>query len=205
MTPFQYHFPHFLEIEKLNQELHPFNLSAHLFIDHDQKDAEYLAIGTRKQDSNTSPSQNLLFPYGTFLMIQNSSLFTWQKYHEGLEIRKYDLTHQDIHSSMKSDLVNILKCSPGKHLHADKLQFDHFITFSRKENLITPDESFEKYVIVHLNKYHLTIIPFDEFNETGGDPMYKWPALATLDLNSGKLHGIGMRMGTFTIQLPELQ
>lgn len=201
MTPFQYHFPHFLDIEKLNQSLASFGLSVHLFTDRYQNTTEHLIIENVKHDSNSNPNHRLVFSYGTFLMIHNSSLFTWQKFSEGLEICQYNLAQHDIKTSMQSEFVNVLDLTPGRHPHPTPLQYDHFITFIRKENLITPDASFEKYVIVVLHEQNMTIIPFDDFNETGGDPMYKWPALASLDLTTGKIHGIGMRMGTFTIQM----
>jgi hypothetical protein len=70
-----------------------------------------------------------------------------------------------------------------------------------KPNLAIKEDFHERFVIVILHGVFITVIPFDRFNETGGDPLYMWPALASIDIETGKLYGHGMRMGSFEEQL----
>jgi len=201
MTPFQYHYSYFIELDHFNAALSPIGWKARIELDNSKDKEEYMIIEKISLDTSQHEVQSLRIDFRTFLMISGQRLYAWKRYADGLEIRQYQLDQTDVQGTMITDFVEIGPLVPGKHPHANKMAYEHFVTFIRKPDLITLEDYYEKYVIIHLHGQNVTMIPFDSFNETGGDPLYMWPALATLDLSTGLLHGIGMRMGSFTIPL----
>ncbi len=204
MTPIQYHFPYFIEPGNLNADLAPLQWIARIEIPQSKNESEILVlepIGIK--DETGKPGPPLRFDFGTFLMVQGHTLFAWSRYEDGLLIRQYDLREENPGSSMAEDFIDIMTTDTGKHQRPTRMAYHHFVTFIRKPNLIVKEDYHEQYVIVLLHEDVVNIIPFDNFNETGGDPLYMWPALATLDPDTGKLYGHGMRMGSFTVQLWE--
>lgn len=202
MTPLQYHFPFFLDLKALNAELFPMQWMAGVSDSEDSERPAYLTIERIGNSNHASKMQSSIkVGFHETLMIQDNRLFCWKKYDDGLFVRQFDLTGEDPNSAMLSEFIEILSLEPGKHAHTTTLSYSHFVTFIRKGNLVRKEDYFEQYVILLMHRMELSIIPFYSFNETGGDQMYMWPALASLDIASGKLHGHGMRMGSFTIEL----
>jgi hypothetical protein len=76
------------------------------------------------------------------------------------------------------------------------------IVFSRKQDVKYDLEFFERFVLLSIypGDNLIVVTPFDEFNKTGGDYGYVWPAIANRELNSGNIYGSGMRMSNFIIK-----
>lgn len=202
MTPIQFHYSYFIDVDKFNAELSPLHWSARLVDSVNTEDGEYLVVERllAAQDDNHNPDA-IRIDFGTFLMVSGQRLYVWNRYADGLEIRQYQLDQADIQGTMITDFVEIGPLVPGIQPHSNKMTYEHFVTFIRKPDLVTREDYYEKYVIIYLHGQSVTMIPFDSFNETGGDPLYMWPALASLDPHTGMLHGYGMRMGSFSEQL----
>jgi hypothetical protein len=202
MTPVQYHFPYFIELSKFNADLTPLEWKARIEIPQSKNESEILFVEPIVIKSKSGKvGSSIRFDFGTFLMVQDYLLYAWRRYEDGLLIRQYDLREEDPGVSLLEEFVDITATEPGRQAHSTRIGYHHFVTFIRKPNLIVREDYHERYVIVLLHEDNLTVIPFNSFNETGGDPLYMWPALATLDLDAGKLYGHGMRMGSFTVQL----
>jgi len=202
MTPVQYHLPYFIELSKFNADLASHQWIANIEIPKSKNESEMLILepmGINDEAGKASPA--LRFDFGTFLMVQGHFLFAWRRYEDGLLIRQYDFREEDPGIAMAEDFIDIITTDPGKHPRPAMMAYHHFVTFIRKPNLNVKVDYHERYVIILLHGDCITVIPFDSFNETGGDPLYMWPALATLDPDTGKLYGHGMRMGSFTVQL----
>ncbi len=188
MTPIQYHFPYFFDLARFNADLAPHYCVARNVLPQSKNESESMLLEpmlTNDETKNESPS--LHFDFGTFLMVHNHLLFAWRRYKDGLLIRQYDLREVNPELSMLEEFIDIMATEPGRHSHTTRMTYHHFVTFIRKPNLIVKEDYHERYVITLLHEEFLTLIPFDTFNETGGDPLYMWPALATLDVESGKL------------------
>ena len=198
ITPYQHQYPHFLDLIKINEVLKPFSWHARIEKDGEQE-ADVLCIRKVKSKDNDARAVIKLFA-GTFLMIHPSWMYAWIRYKEGLLIRIYDLSSAESEPSCE-EFIDIESRKAGVHEIQPKGIYDHFVTFIRKHNLHTPEDWHEKYVIVHLHGQRLEILPFTTFNETGGDPMYQWPALASLNTATGMLYGHGMRMGSFEVKI----
>lgn len=202
MTPVQYHFPYFIELSQFNADLAPLKWIARIEIPPSKNESEILHLApmaVKGEAEMIVPS--LRFDFGAFLMVQDHILYAWRRYEDGLLIRQYDLREVNPELSMLEEFIDIMATEPGRHAHTTRMTYHHFVTFIRKPNLIVKEDYYERYVIILLHEELLTLIPFDTFNETGGDPLYMWPALATLEPETGKLYGHGMRMGSFTVQV----
>lgn len=198
MTPYQYHYPYFIQIERFNEDLLATGWKARIVPPSD-KHEEYLVIERQNIDPAQQSMHSLRIDFRTFLMVSGQMLYAWTRYADGLEIRQYQLDQADIQATRIIDFVETGPLVTGIQPHPNKLSYEHFVTFIRKPDLVTKEDYYEKYVIIYLHGQSVTMIPLDSFNETGGDPLYMWPALAVLDINKGLLHGTGMRMGSFTI------
>ena len=202
MTPFQYHFPYFFDLARFNADLAPYHWVARNVQPQSKNESESILLEpTDTKDGSGKQSPSLHFDFGTFLMVHNHLLYAWRRYEDGLLIRQYDLREVNPEISMLEEFIDIMATEPGRQAHTTRMTFHHFVTFIRKPNLIVKEDYYERYVIILLHEEFLTLIPFDTFNKTGGDPLYMWPALATLDPETGKLYGHGMRMGSFTVQV----
>ncbi len=204
MTSLQHHYPFFLDMAALNAALWSMQWKAEIVVAKTKDDEEYLAISKNSNEDSAIPGPpEIKIGYHEFLMVDSLKLYCWRKYEDGLLVRQFQLEDDDPQASMLSEFIETIKLDPGKHPHSTQLTYEHFVTFWRKENLEQKEDWYEKYVIIHLHHQEISIIPFDSFNETGGDPLYMWPALATLDVEKGVLYGHGMRMGSFTVKMSE--
>ena len=199
MTPYQHHYPHFLDLQKLNESLSAHGWHAGTGPDAKTK-TEVLVFRRTDKDVSDNSSSLVVYPR-TFIMINRTFLYLWIKYSNGVMIRMYDLALVPGDQTPVEDFIEIQSRAPGNYQLPVKGLYEHFVTFARKENLVTPESGHEKYVILHLHGDQLTIRAFTEFNETGGDPMYQWPALASFNPATGILYGHGMRMGSFEVRL----
>ena len=205
LTPYQHHYPHFLDIARWNADLRDFHLQAVIQRDSSPED-EHLAIKRRDPSTGDLCSKPVLVFYpGTFLMVQGKMLYAWQKFTDGILIHQYAIDEADIAGSMHDDFIEILKTKPGVHQRKTPLIYNHLVTYIRKQNLDTIEDWYEKYVILHLHEDRIQVVPMDILNETGGDPMYVWPALASFSPSKGILYGHGMRMGTFEVKMPSME
>lgn len=205
MTSLQHHYPFFLDMEVLNSILLDLDWKA-VIVEGNTNDGDaYLAIRKILNDeTNKLQPAEIEIGYHEFFMVDGLTLYCWRKYEDGLLVRQFQLDKNDPHASMLSEFMEIIQLDPGRHPHSTQLTYAHFVTFWRKGNLVQKEDWHEKYVIIHLHHQEISIIPLDSFNETGGDPLYMWPALATLDVEKGILYGLGMRMGSFTVAMSEL-
>ncbi len=200
MTSLQHHYPFFLDMATLNGALLPLFWKAEIAGAATKDENEYLSIKRMVNNGDPVPQTlEIRVGYHEFLMVVGSTLYCWRKYEDGLLVRQFQLNDDDPHATMLSEFIEAIKLDPGTHPHSTQMTYDHFVTFWRKENLVQKEDWYEKYVIIHLHHQEISIIPFDSFNETGGDPLYMWPALATLDVEKGVLYGHGMRMGSFSV------
>jgi len=205
MTSLQHHYPFFLDLPALNETLLPLRWKA-LIVDASTKDDdEYLSI-MKILTEHPLLSQSVEIKVGSyeFLMVNGPKLYCWRKYEDGLLVRQFQLDDDDPQATILSEFIEAANISSGKHPHHTQLTYEHFVTFWRKDNLVQKEDWYEKYVILHIHHQEISIIPFNTFNETGGDPLYMWPALATLDVEKGILYGHGMRMGSFEVAIGEL-
>ena len=199
MTSYQHHYPYFLDLQKLNASLSPHGWHAGTELDAKTKE-EILVLRKAGHEPGDHPSSLVVYPR-TFIMVNRTILYLWIKYSDGVVIRIYDLTSAPDGQTPIEEFIDIQGRAPGTYQVSLKGMYEHFVTFGRKENLVTPENWHEKYVILHLHDDQLTIRPLTEFNETGGDPMYQWPALASFNPSTGILYGHGMRMGSFEVKL----
>ena len=204
MTPLQHHYPFFLDMATLNVTLLPLLWKAEIVATQAKDDHEYLSIQKIvSEDASKPQAPEIKVGYHEFLMVIGARLYCWRKYEDGVLVRQFQMDDDDPHASMLSEFIEAIRLDPGTHPHPTQLTYEHFVTFWRKENLVQKEDWHEKYVIIHLHHQEISIMPFNSFNETGGDPLYMWPALATLDVEKGILYGHGMRMGSFTAEIGE--
>lgn len=204
LTPYQHHFPHFLDISRLHADLKPSGLRPVIHLDPNTKEDVLALKKTDKTTGDVASQPTITIGAGTFLMVDGAYFYGWQRFTNGLLIRQFKLHEEDIHASMQEDFIDILEYPPGIHHRKSSLRYRHFVTFVRKSNLHVAEDWYERFVILYLHEDQMQIIPMDAFNETGGDPMYVWPALASLNPETMILYGHGMRMGSFQINLPSL-
>lgn len=202
MTPKQFHYPLFFNLQEVNGLLKPLGWQCFIREVASEQEPEKAVISKRdeRHEVDSDPNEVILTSY-TFLMIQSSRLFTWSKYEDGLLIRQFDLLASQIHTSLLEAFIPVGPLVVGQQKHSTVLTFDHFVTYIRIPNLPQPESHFEQYVVIHLHGGYITVIPMDEFNASGGDPMYVWPVLASYEPQSGILYGLGMRMGEFSMRL----
>lgn len=204
LTPFQHHYPHFLDITRLHAVLKPSGLQPVLHWDPESKEEVLVLKKTDKTTGDVATQPTITLRAGTFLMVDGDILYDWQRFTNGLLVRQFRLRETDISASKQEDFIEILKYAPGIHPRKSSLRFRHFVTYIRKTNLNVAEEWYERFVILYLHQDQMQIMPMDAFNETGGDSMYVWPALASYDPERRILYGHGMRMGSFEIKLNPL-
>ncbi len=187
-----------MDIPRINEELKEFEMMASIQIDHDRNVEEQLII-QGKQSGRAGP--RIAIHHRDLCMIRENLFFHWTKYENGIEINQYDLLEENFVATGKTEFIDITLLEPGIHHRTTILNYHYFVTFFRKTNLERKENFHEQYVIIILHENKINIIPLEQFNESGGDPLYVWPAVASLETTTGKLHGYGMRMGSFSIDI----
>jgi hypothetical protein len=204
MTAAQFYFPYFFNPAKFNEALSPFDLSSYMTYNDKTKMPEDLIItekGGFKFFKIKTPL--LTIPFGATLMIQNDQLNYWSTGYDRLDITQIQLSNLAKAPIQKSKEIDLLKFSLGHNKFDIGLELNDFVTYVRKEDLKYDQDYYEKFVLIFINKDDIHIFPFDWFNKTGGDYGYVWPATAQFEKEGNKLHGQGMRMKNFTIDIDE--
>ncbi|MFN0081544.1 MAG: hypothetical protein ACKVOM_03425 [Ferruginibacter sp.] len=202
MTPTQFYFPYFFNLDKFNKTLSSFGLSSYVTNNEKTKMPQDLIITEKKALSFFKSKTTLLtIPFGATLMVQNDKLNYWSTGYDTLDITQIQLAKLADTPIILTRKIDLLKFSLGHNKFDTDLDLNSFVTYIRKENLKYDQEYYEKFVLVFINKDDINILPFDWFNKTGGDYGYVWPATAQFDKERNKLYGHGMRMGDFIIDI----
>ena len=200
MTPIQFYFPYFFKIDTFNKELKPFGLSSYITYNSKTQMPDSLIITKHQLFGLIGSKPTLLtIPLGVTLMIQLDNLFYWKTDYDIIDITQTKLDSLENPTKQISRTIDLEKTSIGHNNINTDLELVDFVTFVRKQDLTYKQDYYEKFAIVIINKDDINIIPFDWFNEKGGDYGYVWPATARLDKE--KLYGQGMRMSDFCIKL----
>lgn len=204
MTPLQFYFPYFFDLNIFNKALSPFGLSSYVTYNEKTKMPEEFIV-TEKKALNflKSKTKLLTIPFGSTLMVQNKKLNCWSTNYNILDITQIQLSNFVNTPVVTNKKIDLLNFSLGHNKIDLGLDLNDFVTYIRKEDLKYDQDYFEKYVLVFIDKDNINILPFDWFNKTGGDYGYVWPATAQFDKERKKLYGQGMRMDKFTIELDE--
>jgi hypothetical protein len=204
MTPTQFYFPYFFNLDKFNETISPFGLSSYVTNNEKTKMPEDLIITEKKALSFLKSKKPLLtIAFGETLMVQNDKLNYWTTDYDTLNITQIGLSHLAQTSISVNEKIDLLKFSLGHNKIDTRLNLNDFVTYVRKEDLKYDQDYYERFVLVFINKDDINIVPFDWFNKTGGDYGYIWPAIAQFDKKRNKLYGQGMRMGDFTVDIDE--
>lgn len=202
MTPSQFYFPYFFNLDKFNKALSPFGLSSYVTNNDKTKMPEDLIITEKKALSFLKSKTTLLtIPFGATLMVHNDKLNYWSTDYDTLDITQIQLSSLSNTPITTNKKIDLLKFSLGHNKVDTGLDLNDFVTYVRKEDLKYDQDYYEKFVLVFINKDDINILPFDWFNKTGGDYGYVWPATAQFDKERNKLYGHGMRMGDFTVDI----
>jgi hypothetical protein len=194
MTPTQYYFPYFFQLDTFNKELATFDLSS--FVAYDEKAQMPESLLLKKQ---TSKDPLLTIPFGATIMLERNKLFYWTTDTNLIDIVQVDVFSLDEEPELLNTKIDLSQLQLGKNHVKGYLDVDPLVTYARKEGLTYNQDYYENFVIVIIENGQIDLIPFDWFNKTGGDYGYVWPALARVD--KGKLYGQGMRMANFTVNL----
>jgi hypothetical protein len=202
MTPTQFYFPYFFNLDKFNKTLSSFGLSSYVTNNEKTKMPQELII-TEKKSLSFFKSKTTLFtiPFGATLMVQNDKLNYWSTDYDTLDITQIQLSNLSGKPMLTNKKIDLLNFSLGHNKIDTGLDLNNFVTYVRKNDLKYDQEYYEKFALVFINKDEINILPFDWFNKTGGDYGYVWPATAQFDKERNKLYGHGMRMGDFTIDI----
>jgi hypothetical protein len=202
MTPTQYYFPYFFDLDFFNKAIKPLGLSSYLTYDSKTKMPDELIL-TKYKFFNLRKSKTALYsiPFGATLMVQNNNLFYWKTDYDSLDITQIKLSKLTNTVEIKNHEINLLHFSIGHNKIDTTLDLIDFVTYIRKADLKYDQDYYEKFTIVFIHKNDINIIPFDWFNKLGGDYGYVWPAVARLNKEQKKLHGQGMRMDKFTVDI----
>ena len=202
MTPTQFYFPYFFNIDQFNKAISPFGLSSYITNNDKTKMPEELVIIEKKAFSFLKSKTPLLtISFGATLMVQKDKLYYWLTDNDTLDITQIQLPNladTPIKTNKKNDLLNL---SLGHNKVDTGFDLEDFVTYVRKEDLKYNQDYYENFALIFINKDDINILPFDWFNKTGGDYGYVWPATAQFDKERNKLHGHGMRMGDFTVDV----
>ena len=199
MTPTQFYFPYFFNLDKFNKSLSSFGLSAHLTYDERTKMPNNLLIN-KKSFFKSTPTL-LSIPFGATLMVNNDKLFYWSTEYDILNINQIQLTDLTDVNKLKNQKIDLRQFLLGHNKFDTDLEITDFVTYIRKEDLKYDQDYYEKFALVFISRNDINIIPFDWFNKSGGDYGYVWPATAQFDKERNKLYGQGMRMADFTINI----
>lgn len=198
MTPHQYYFPYFFNIDDFNKSLKEIGLVSYLTPENGV-DASQLVIG--KIDSDSISAKVVEIKSQTTLMIQDESLIYWQTDYNLIKINKLSLLDSSDIFIIETDTIRLNIDELGISKQVNVLKLKSLVTFTRIEELQYEQDYYEQFVIVIIDRGQLKSIPFEWFNKTGGDWGYVWPATARIDTKTNKLYGRGMRMSDFVLDL----
>ena len=200
MAPKQYYFPYFFNLSSFNKALKSFGLSS--YIKRNQKGiVESLVIVKRKLFQLWDSKYDLMeVPLGMTFMIHGNDLLFWETGNNSINIFKVNLEKLEERQEKLNEKI-ALSMLENCYGFKPVIELTGFVTYVRMEELKYETDIHEKFAVVIIEKSHIQIIPFDSFNKKGGDYGYVWPATAQFDLSTLQIHGQGMRMDDFTIDL----
>lgn len=190
LTSRQFYFPYFFNERDFRKLISPFNLTTELKFNEKTKMASEL-------DLTNNNETKLTIEFGQSLMVENGNLTIWSTNKDRLTIKKIDL---DFESDSKIIEIEIPKLELGTNQLDNDLNLTNFTSYIRSEKIKYDLDYYETFAIIVITDNLVELIPFDWFNEKGGDYGYVWPALAQIDTN-GNLIGSGMRMENFKTEL----
>lgn len=204
MAAKQYYFPYFFNLSSFNKELKCFGLSS--YIKRDQKGVvESLVIIKRKLFQSWRPKYDLMeVPFGMILMIHGNDLLLWETDNNSINIFKVNL-EKLVENQEKLNETIALSMLENCYSKKPIIELTGFVTYVRMEELKYETDVYEKFAVVIIEKSHIQIIPFDSFNKKVVNYGDVWPATAQFDLSTLKIHGQGMRMDDFTIDLRSIK
>ena len=190
LTSKQFYFPYFFNEYDFRKLISPFNLTTEVKFNEKTKMASEL-------DLINDNESKLTIEFGQSLMIENGNLTIWSTDKDTLKIKKFDL---EFKSEPEMIEIEIPKLELGTNQIVNNLSLTNFITYIRSNKIKYDLDYYESFAVVVITDNVVEMIPFDWFNEKGGDYGYVWPALAQIDTN-GNLIGSGMRMENFKTEL----
>ena len=200
MTPQQFYFPYFFNLDEFKQIIHPFGLAADVQFD-EKGIARGLAIIKRKFLQYFSSKEIMLvLPFGATLMVREDKLWYWDTDYNTMDLYQVSLSYLTTGAEILHEHI-ALSLSSFRHESASGLEISELVTFVRLKELRYDLDYYDQFAIIMIDGNTSRIIPFDSFNRNGGDYGYVWPALARFDLAAFKIYGSGMRMSDFIIDL----
>lgn len=200
MTPKQYYFPYFFNLNSFNKEIKLFGLSSYVKRD-DKGMVQSLAIIRYKLFQSLRSKYDLIeIPFGMTLMVHQDNLLFWKTDYNVIDLFRVNLeklkhSPEKLHDKIRIKMsANCYDCKPI-------IELANFVTYVRMDELKYETDFHEKFAVIIIDNSHIQTIPFDSFNKNGGDCGYVWPATARLDFSTLKIHGQGMRMNDFIIDL----
>lgn len=190
LTSRQFYFPYFFNERDFRKLISPFNLTTEVKFNEKTKMASEINL---KNNNETK----LTIEFGQSLMVENGNLTIWSTNKDRLTIKQIEL---DFESDFKIIEIEIPKLELGVNQLENNLNLTNFTTYIRSEKIKYDLDYYETFAIILITDNLVELIPFDWFNEKGGDYGYVWPALAQIDTN-GNLIGSGMRMENFKTEL----
>lgn len=187
---------------EFNNSIEKYGLNTLVTFDKKTEMATELIITKRERFNFFRKEKQILkIPFHTKLMIVDDELIYWNINEEIIDIVKINLIELSQNIESMNSKIDISKMDLGNNTYQTYLGLNNFVTFVKKENLKYDREYYENYVILIINNENIKLIPFEEFNKTGGDYGYVWPAIARIDVEKQILFGSGMRMGNFELKL----
>lgn len=199
MTHEQYYFPYLFRLENFRNGLSPFGLTAIVHCDEETSMPDRLLLC--RVEAAAKPLLSL--PFGTTLMIANGRLLYWETDTNLLDISEVILNELTDDPWIMRTKIDLALLAIGKNEFSAQLDTAPLVTFARKSSISYNKASYEQYAVVIIQKEQVTIIPLDGFNKANSQYDYTWPAIARLNLDTGKLYGEGMRMPPFCITLSD--
>ena len=190
LTSKQFYFPHFFNEYDFRKLISPFNLTTAVTFNEKTKIASELDLINDKESK-------LTIEIGHSLMIENENLTIWSTNKDTLKIKKFDL---EFKSEPEIIEIEIPKLELGINQIVNNLSLTNFVTYIHSNKIKYDLDYYESFAVVVITDNVVEMIPFDWFNEKGGDYGYVWPALAQID-TKGNLIGSGMRMDNFKTEL----
>lgn len=202
MTPIQYYFPYFFDLESFNKQLAKIGLISYvIWNDKIKMPSELVIVKKRFLNFRKSEKRLLTIPFSVTLTVQNNKLIYWPTDSNELNIVQVDFSQLDSQPIIFNTKIDLLKLSAGKNTLKTYLDITILSAFARIDTIRYDQEYFENLAIILVESETVSLLPFDCFNQTSGDYGYVWPATARIDKEKGILYGQGMRMSDFTVDI----
>lgn len=192
LTAEQFYFPYFYNDKKCSELMEPWGLVTDIAYNEKTRIPEALYL---QRDGVTLLK---IHARQQFMVDDSGDLLVWQTTDDKIQINKYKLEEGSGPQTLELDLS---KLELGKSKLDNDLLLEHFVTYVRSDKVQYDNEYYDHYAILMIHENEVDLIPFDSFNEKGGDLGYVWPVLAQLDIDNRLLWVEGMRMEKFSVKL----